>query len=260
MMAGRAAPTAAAHSADGAAHAQEGGLRHQQPLPTGFLPDSAVVAAVIEGYRAFAPAPASDLHGRSAGIAATASVEMGEDESIADVEDAAPRVFADCVTALRRALHRDCVIVVTVEPCVMCAAAIVLQGVPVVYAGCCNDRFGGCGSTVDLRACRVPGEGDVASVLATRSPSLSFFSSGTAAMTDGDAEGEGQLEGKGKAQSEVEASAGTPSSPVQRPRFTFIHGIYRAEAIAVLQRFYMRGNPNAPDRKRERPLVLAGEE
>jgi len=42
---------------------------------------------------------------------------------------------------------------VTVEPCVMCAAALVQLGVRSVTYGAANQRFGGCGSVVD-----VPGE------------------------------------------------------------------------------------------------------
>jgi tRNA-specific adenosine deaminase 2 len=39
---------------------------------------------------------------------------------------------------------------VNVEPCVMCAAAIRLLRVPTVVYGCRNERFGGCGSVVDV--------------------------------------------------------------------------------------------------------------
>lgn len=45
---------------------------------------------------------------------------------------------------------RDCAVVVTVEPCIMCAQVISLHGVPLVYAGCGNDRFGGCGSVLSV--------------------------------------------------------------------------------------------------------------
>jgi tRNA-specific adenosine deaminase 2 len=35
---------------------------------------------------------------------------------------------------------------VTVEPCLMCAAAIGIMKIKKVYYGCGNDKFGGCGS------------------------------------------------------------------------------------------------------------------
>lgn len=34
-------------------------------------------------------------------------------------------------------------VVVTVEPCIMCAAALVELGIPEIVFGCVNDRFGG---------------------------------------------------------------------------------------------------------------------
>ena len=39
---------------------------------------------------------------------------------------------------------------VTCEPCIMCASAIKMLGVPLVVYGCLNDRFGGCGSVFNI--------------------------------------------------------------------------------------------------------------
>ncbi|XP_068198854.1 tRNA-specific adenosine deaminase 2 [Antennarius striatus] len=47
------------------------------------------------------------------------------------------------------------VVYVTVEPCVMCAAALRLLNFPAVVYGCRNERFGGCGSVLDV--CSVGG-------------------------------------------------------------------------------------------------------
>lgn len=44
---------------------------------------------------------------------------------------------------------------VTVEPCVMCAFALRLTGLCNVAFGCCNDRFGGCGSVLDVHEKRL---------------------------------------------------------------------------------------------------------
>ncbi|XP_046396579.1 tRNA-specific adenosine deaminase 2 [Ischnura elegans] len=41
-------------------------------------------------------------------------------------------------------------VIVTVEPCVMCASALLSLGVRHVRFGCHNFRFGGCGSVVDV--------------------------------------------------------------------------------------------------------------
>ena len=40
---------------------------------------------------------------------------------------------------------------VTVEPCIMCAYALVLAGVSKVVYGCDNDKFGGNGSVLSLQ-------------------------------------------------------------------------------------------------------------
>ena len=48
------------------------------------------------------------------------------------------------------AVLQRCTLYVNVEPCVMCAAAIRMLRVPAVIYGCCNERFGGCGSVIDV--------------------------------------------------------------------------------------------------------------
>lgn len=39
---------------------------------------------------------------------------------------------------------------VTVEPCIMCAAALGIMQIKKVYFGCANPRFGGCGSVLSI--------------------------------------------------------------------------------------------------------------
>ncbi|XP_023330547.1 tRNA-specific adenosine deaminase 2-like [Eurytemora carolleeae] len=41
---------------------------------------------------------------------------------------------------------------VNVEPCIMCAAALMKVRVKAIYYGCANDKFGGCGSVGNLEA------------------------------------------------------------------------------------------------------------
>jgi len=48
---------------------------------------------------------------------------------------------------------------VTCEPCIMCAAALRILHVPTVVYGCANERFGGCGSVVNIAADRLPSVG-----------------------------------------------------------------------------------------------------
>jgi tRNA-specific adenosine deaminase 2 len=40
----------------------------------------------------------------------------------------------------------QCILFVTVEPCIMCTHALNLMGIKYAYFGQFNDRFGGCGS------------------------------------------------------------------------------------------------------------------
>lgn len=47
-------------------------------------------------------------------------------------------------------VFRDTTLYVTVEPCIMCAAALRLVGIGSVVFGCHNDRFGGCGSVLNV--------------------------------------------------------------------------------------------------------------
>jgi len=49
-----------------------------------------------------------------------------------------------------RTEFNSCVLYVTVEPCIMCAAALRTIGIPRVVFGCKNERFGGCGSVLDI--------------------------------------------------------------------------------------------------------------
>ena len=42
----------------------------------------------------------------------------------------------------------DVELYVSCEPCIMCAGAISLMGVKSVVFGCCNDKFGGCGTVL----------------------------------------------------------------------------------------------------------------
>ncbi len=50
------------------------------------------------------------------------------------------------------------VLYVTVEPCIMCAAALRNVCVRLVVYGCANERFGGCGSVLDVATDDLPPE------------------------------------------------------------------------------------------------------
>ncbi|RAL53247.1 hypothetical protein DM860_006919 [Cuscuta australis] len=78
-----------------------------------------------------------------------------------------------------------CILYVTCEPCIMCAAALSYIGVKEVYYGCPNDKFGGCGSILPLHAGgdgggAKKGFGCVGGVMASEAVSLlrSFYEQG----------------------------------------------------------------------------------
>ncbi|XP_042334445.1 tRNA-specific adenosine deaminase 2 [Sceloporus undulatus] len=52
------------------------------------------------------------------------------------------------------------VLYVTVEPCIMCAAALRLMKIPLVVYGCQNERFGGCGSVLDISSATLTDMGE----------------------------------------------------------------------------------------------------
>jgi tRNA-specific adenosine deaminase 2 len=47
-------------------------------------------------------------------------------------------------------LFAEANVFVNVEPCIQCAAALQMLGLTRVFYGCANERFGGCGSVIDV--------------------------------------------------------------------------------------------------------------
>lgn len=110
-------------------------------------------------------------------------------------------------------VFRQCTLYVTVEPCIMCASALVQVNIGRVVYGCANERFGGCGSVlnVNIKAAQQQQQQTAAE--------------------------DNRVEG-GK--DEVASSS---SSSVQC-HFPCLGGVCAAEAIEALKHFYARGNPN----------------
>mmetsp|Transcript_25078 Transcript_25078/g.37506 ORF Transcript_25078/g.37506 Transcript_25078/m.37506 type:complete len:361 (-) Transcript_25078:580-1662(-) len=52
----------------------------------------------------------------------------------------------------KRDIFQKCDLYVTCEPCIMCAAALARVGIGRVFYGCKNERFGGCGSILNLHS------------------------------------------------------------------------------------------------------------
>ncbi|XP_019727037.1 tRNA-specific adenosine deaminase 2 isoform X1 [Hippocampus comes] len=59
-----------------------------------------------------------------------------------------------------RSVCEQTVLYVTVEPCIMCAAALRLMNIPLVAYGCGNERFGGCGSVLDVSSAELTRTGN----------------------------------------------------------------------------------------------------
>jgi len=57
---------------------------------------------------------------------------------------------ADSLNLNQEIFFKNCSLFVTVEPCIMCISAINILRIKKVFYGCSNERFGGCGSVVDL--------------------------------------------------------------------------------------------------------------
>jgi tRNA(Arg) A34 adenosine deaminase TadA len=58
----------------------------------------------------------------------------------------------------------QCTLYVTVEPCIMCAHALMLAGVGNVVYGSANPRFGGCGTVYSLHTDRYEQSSGVSSL------------------------------------------------------------------------------------------------
>ncbi|XP_053146400.1 tRNA-specific adenosine deaminase 2 isoform X2 [Hemicordylus capensis] len=52
------------------------------------------------------------------------------------------------------------VLYVTVEPCIMCAAALRMMKIQLVVYGCQNERFGGCGSVLNISSATLMDTGE----------------------------------------------------------------------------------------------------
>lgn len=56
------------------------------------------------------------------------------------------------ITEFTASIFPETDLYVTVEPCIMCAAALRQLGIRKVYFGCSNDRFGGNGTVLSLHS------------------------------------------------------------------------------------------------------------
>lgn len=64
--------------------------------------------------------------------------------------EAIDRILADHEGDVAKAGFNRCQLYVTIEPCIMCAGALSLLGFQQVFYGAGNDKFGGCGSIMQV--------------------------------------------------------------------------------------------------------------
>ncbi|KAG6016826.1 hypothetical protein E4U41_004349 [Claviceps citrina] len=134
---------------------------------------------------------------------------------------------------VHRDIIRECILYVTVEPCVMCASLLRQLGIKKVYFGAVNDKFGGTGGVFSIHANSLPvsEDGQTASAHPTPRPSQLPDGSGTLGTSYPPGGGDG---GNVEAGYEIEGGWG------------------RDEAVGLLRRFYVQENGRAPvPRKKE---------
>ncbi|GAW15436.1 hypothetical protein ANO14919_048450 [Xylariales sp. No.14919] len=133
-----------------------------------------------------------------------------------------------------RSIISECVLYVTVEPCVMCASLLRQLGIKKVYFGAVNDKFGGTGGVfrVHMNSKPVPIPKDRPYQQGYGPHDVNLISKGKAvAIPRDDDEGDG---------GNVE-----PGYPVEG-------GYLRDDAVSLLRRFYVQENGRAPQpRKKE---------
>lgn len=117
-------------------------------------------------------------------------------------------------------IFQYCDLYVTCEPCIMCASALSLMNIGNVYFGCKNERFGGCGSLLNLHL----------------------------GCTLSDVHGSGNI---CKDPKDYQNNDTNQSSPVGYT-YNITGGILEKEAIQLLRSFYNRENFHAPEDKRKR--------
>lgn len=122
-----------------------------------------------------------------------------------------------------RSIVRECILYVTVEPCVMCASLLRQLGIKKVYFGAVNDKFGGTGGVFSLHANSLPisADGQTASAHPTPKPSQLPDGSGTLGVSYPPGGGDG---GNIESGYEIEGGWG------------------RDDAVGLLRRFYVQEN------------------
>jgi len=147
----------------------------------------------------------------------------------AELNAAAEVLAAARSPAEGRARLRESALYVTVEPCVMCAAALLRLGVARVVFGCFNENFGGCGTVLGVH------RGAAACLRRGAPPGTGAGASAGAGVGGA---------GKGGGERAVAAANGVFVSGGDAT-LEVVGGVCADEAVALLKEFYRRPNPKA---------------
>ncbi|KAI0848169.1 cytidine deaminase-like protein [Daldinia vernicosa] len=136
--------------------------------------------------------------------------------------------------AISRSIITECVLYVTVEPCVMCASLLRQLGIKKVYFGAVNDKFGGTGGVFKIhqnsKPVPKPTDRPYQNGYGPQDVSRIYQGKATPIPRDEDDGDGGNVE---------------PGYPVEG-------GYLRDEAVSLLRRFYVQENGRAPQpRKKE---------
>jgi tRNA(Arg) A34 adenosine deaminase TadA len=216
--------------------------------PSSF--DTHMLSALEEARNALAarevPVGCTFVCGRTGQVLATGRNRMTERCNATSHAEllAASYVLASSPTPeIGRARLRECTLYVTVEPCVMCAAAMLSLGVKRIVFGCFNENFGGCGTVLNVHRGVAECLGGGGSPLSSL-PNLSDKTLLSTEMKPIETKGESQLN---KTVTMTSTTLSSSSSSKSIPQsLEVVGGIREKEAIDLLRAFYRAPNPKAP--------------
>ncbi|KAI1498388.1 cytidine deaminase-like protein [Biscogniauxia marginata] len=133
-----------------------------------------------------------------------------------------------------RAIISECVLYVTVEPCVMCASLLRQLGIKKVYFGAVNDKFGGTGGVFRIHMNSKP----------VPKPTGRPYQNGYGPQ-DVDRISKGRVSSVPRDEDDGDGGNVEPGFPAEG-------GYLRDDAVSLLRRFYVQENGRAPQpRKKE---------
>lgn len=161
-----------------------------------------------------------------------------------------------------RARLKESTLYVTVEPCIMCAAAMLNLGIKRIVFGCFNENFGGCGTVLSVhrgvRDCLVNSSGQITPTISSTTTTTMSTSTSSSTSSSSSSSTVAPMVSS-TTSSTLSSAAATPSViesfsdssqssalPLPHPPLEVVGGIREKEAIDLLRAFYRAPNPKAP--------------